>query len=68
MRTPMPNSRRPKYYSLTEAAWLLGVSRAAISKAIRTGTLPVVSHRGRLVVPAHVLVRLLNQSAGGGRR
>jgi hypothetical protein len=25
MSTPMPNSGRPKYYSVAEAAWLLGV-------------------------------------------
>lgn len=67
MSTSMPNSGRPKYYSVTEAAWLLGVSPSTLSRAIRTGAIPTVRRRSRLVVPAHVVKRLLDGSAGGER-
>ncbi len=67
MSTPMPNSGRPKYYSVAEAAWLLGVPRSTISRAIRTGAIPTVRRRSRLVVPGHVMKRLLDESAGGER-
>jgi excisionase family DNA binding protein len=67
MNTPMPNSGRRKYYSLAEAAWLLGVPTSVVSRAIRTGDLPAVRRRSRLVVPGHVLERLLDESAGGAR-
>ena len=65
MNTAMPNSGRPQYYSVEEAAWLLGVPRSTISKAIRTGALPAVRRRSRLVVPAHVIQRLLDEPTGG---
>ena len=67
MSTPMPNSGRTDYYSVDEAAWLLGVPRSTISKAIRTGAIPTVRRRARLVVPAYVLKRLLDEPAGGER-
>lgn len=65
MSTPMPNSGRPKYYTVAEAAWLLGVPPSTISRAIRTGAIPTVRRRSRLVVPDYVLKRLLDESAGG---
>lgn len=65
MSTSMPNSGRPKYYSVAEAAWLLGVPPSTISRAIRTGAVPAVRRRSRLVVPDYVLKRLLDESAGG---
>jgi excisionase family DNA binding protein len=68
MTTPMPNSGRRKYYSLAEAAWLLGVPLSTISKAVRIGSIQTVRRRSRLVVPAHVLERLLDESAGGERQ
>lgn len=67
MSTPMPNSGRLKYYSVAEAAWLLGVPTSTISRAIRTGAIPAVRRRSRLVVPAYVVKRLLDGAAGGER-
>jgi excisionase family DNA binding protein len=67
MSTRMPNSGRTNYYTVDEAAWLLGIPRHTISKAIRTGAIPTVRRRSRLVVPAHVLQRLLDEPAGGER-
>ena len=40
---------------------------STISKAIRTGAIPTVRRRSRLVVPAYVLQRLLDEPAGGER-
>jgi excisionase family DNA binding protein len=55
----MPIAGHPAYYSLTDAAWILGVDRSTIHRAIRTGALPVVRRRTRLVVPAAALQQLL---------
>lgn len=63
----MPKSGHRKYYSVGEVAWLLGVPRSTVSRAIRTGEMPAVRRRSRLVVPAHVVERLLHE-AGGGRQ
>jgi excisionase family DNA binding protein len=63
----MPNSGRTDYYTVDEAAWLLGVSRSTVSRAIRTGVIPTVRRRSRLLVPAYVLQRLLDEPAGGDR-
>lgn len=67
MSTSMPKSGRRKYYSVAETAWLLGTSPSTVSKAIRTGVIPTVWRRSRLVVPAHVVKRLLDGVAGGER-
>ena len=64
MKKNMPNSDRPKYYSPREAAWILGVDRSKVNKAIRTGALPTVRRRSRLVVPAWALHRLLSSTDG----
>ncbi len=65
MSTRMPNS---DYYSVDEAAWLLGVHPSTVSKAIRTGAIPAVWRRSRLVVPAYLLQRLLGEPVGGERQ
>jgi excisionase family DNA binding protein len=59
MRTDMSNAGRPAYYTVREAAWILGVKPSTVSRAIRLGTLRAVWRHGRLVVPARVLIRLL---------
>jgi excisionase family DNA binding protein len=64
----MPKSGHRTYYSVDEAAWLLGVPRSTVSRAIRTGEMPAVRRRNRLVVPAHVVERLLGEMAGGERQ
>jgi excisionase family DNA binding protein len=65
MSTSVPVSGRPVYYTVDEAAWLLGVPRSTVRKAIRTGVIPVVRRRFRLVVPDYALVRLLDESTDG---
>lgn len=59
MRTAMTNVRRPAYYTVQEAAWVLGVEQSHVSRAIRLGTLRTVRRRGRLMIPASALTRLL---------
>ncbi len=56
--------------SIPEVAWLLGVDNSRVCRAIRTGVLPVVRRRGRVLVPAHALAHLADKgdSGGGGAR
>ncbi|MBW4717886.1 helix-turn-helix domain-containing protein [Saccharothrix obliqua] len=53
-------------FTVRQAAWLLGVDPATVHRAIRVGTLPLVRRRGRYVIPAHALVRLLVAPRTGG--
>jgi excisionase family DNA binding protein len=61
MRTFVPNAGRPAYYTVQEAAWVLGVEPSSVSRAIRLGTLRAVRRRDRLVVPASALARFLGE-------
>ena len=65
MRTFMPNAGQPAYYSLREAAWVLGVEPSTVARAIRLGALPTVRRRNRLVVPASALAELLAERVVG---
>src|SRR5947207_2361452 len=60
MRTSKSGAGRPAYYTVREAAWVLGVEPAWVARAIRLGTLPAVWRRGR---PAHG--RRLGRAARG---
>ncbi|MGQ0716907.1 MAG: helix-turn-helix domain-containing protein [Pseudonocardiales bacterium] len=60
----MPNAGRPAYYTVREAAWILGVKPSTVSRAIRLGTLRAVRRHGRLVVHATALIRLLGGATG----
>jgi hypothetical protein len=64
MKTTMRNADDPAFYSVADAAWILGVDRDQIHRAIRVGVLPTVRRRSRLVVPAAALRRVLD---GGAR-
>ncbi len=64
MRTSKSGAGRPAYYTVREAAWVLGVEPARVARAIRLGTLPAVWRRGRFVIPASALGRLLGGPAG----
>ena len=46
-------------YSITEVSVILGVPRSWVAKGVRQGWIRTVRRRGRLVIPAHVVVRLL---------
>lgn len=62
MRTSMP---KQSYYSVREAAWLLGIDPSTASRAVRLGSLRTIRRRGRLVVPAAAVARLLGNPSGG---
>jgi hypothetical protein len=64
MRTDISNAGRPAYYTVREAAWILGVKPSTLSRAIRLGTLRTVWRHGQLVISADALVRLLAKPTG----
>jgi excisionase family DNA binding protein len=64
MRTDMSHAECPAYYTVREAAWILGVTPSRVSRAIRLGTLRAVRRHGRLVVAASALTRLLHEPTG----
>lgn len=64
MRTDISNAGRPAYYTVREAAWILGVKPSTLSRAIRLGTLRAVWRHGRLVISAGALARLLAKPTG----
>jgi hypothetical protein len=64
--------RANELLSVSDVAWLLG-SEARVWRAIRTGALPHVLRRGRMMVPASAVRRLLTGPTGtdeqaGGQR
>ena len=68
MRTDKSNAEDPAYYTVRQAAWILGVKPSAVSRAIRLGTLRVVWRRGKPLVPAGALSRLLAAPTNHDRR
>jgi WhiB family transcriptional regulator, redox-sensing transcriptional regulator len=68
MRTDKSNAGDPAYYTVRQAAWILGVKPSAVSRAIRLGTLRVVWRRGKPLVPAGALSRLLAAPTNNERR
>ena len=62
MRTSMP---KQSYYSVREAAWVLGIAPSTASRTVRLGSLRTVRRRGRIVVPAAAVARLLGDPSGG---
>jgi hypothetical protein len=65
MRTFISRAGRPAYYTLSEAAWVLGVEPAVVARAVRVGTLRARWRRGRFVVPATELARVLGNPIAG---
>jgi excisionase family DNA binding protein len=59
MKTTGPHAGRPAFYTVDQAAWILGVSTDRIHRAIRTGTLPALRRRSRHVVPGAALQLVL---------
>jgi excisionase family DNA binding protein len=52
----------PTYYSVRDAAWILGVHQSTVCRMIRTGVVPTVGRRSRLVVPASALRQMLGDA------
>lgn len=49
------NASAPRFYSVAEAARILGAAPVTLYRAIRAGEFPAVRIRGRLIVPASAL-------------
>ena len=54
--------------AVPEVAWLLGVDQSRVCRLIRVGVLPVVRRRSRVLVPAHVLAHLAEDTGEGVSR
>jgi hypothetical protein len=52
MRTDKVNAGRLAYYTVGQAAWILGVKPSTVSRAIRLGTLHAVWRHGQPLIPA----------------
>jgi excisionase family DNA binding protein len=55
-----------KFYSVTEAAGLIGLSSMSLYRAIRAGTFPAVRIRGRVFVPARALEAIVEAAVESG--
>lgn len=55
-------------FTIRETSWVLGVSESEVCRLIRVGVLPQVRRRGRLVVPAYVVARLLPAPSDRGQQ
>ena len=60
-----PALLEPAAVSVTEAARLLGLSRRSAYRAAAAGELPTVRIGGRILVPVHRLLELLDQEQRG---
>lgn len=56
------SSEKPAFYAVREAAEQLRVAPATLYRAIREGAFPAVRIRGRYVIPAAALDRLINEA------
>ena len=68
MYTDKSHAGEPAYYTIREAAWILGVKPSTVSRAIRLDTLRAVRRRSRLMVPASALSRLLAEPTSNDPR
>ncbi|MDV6012224.1 helix-turn-helix domain-containing protein [Haloechinothrix sp. LS1_15] len=67
MSTPVSSGAgRPAFYTVAEAAELLRVNPATVYRAIREDAFPAVRIRGRYVVPAAALDRLIAEVVESG--
>jgi excisionase family DNA binding protein len=55
---------RPRTYTVEKAAEILGISRSHAYECVRSGEIPSVRLRGRIVVPVHALDVLLGEQSG----
>lgn len=53
-------SQAPTFYSVTDAAKLIGTSPVTLYRAIRDGEFPAIRVRGRLIIPARVLDEMVS--------
>jgi excisionase family DNA binding protein len=61
--SPTHRHTEPLTLSVTEAAGLLGISRALAYELVRTGDIPAIRLGRRIVVPRHSLLDLVGRNA-----
>jgi excisionase family DNA binding protein len=59
-------ARRPRFYSVAEAAAILGMSSMTLYRAIAAGEFPAVRVRGRLIIPVRAIDQLVDLAVTGG--
>jgi excisionase family DNA binding protein len=60
------NASAPRFYSVAEAARILGAAPVTLYRAIRAGEFPAVRIRGRLIVPASALEAMSATTVSSG--
>jgi len=60
------SNEKPSFYSVRQAAERLGVGQATLYRAIREGAFPAVRIRGRYVIPAAALDKLITDAVEAG--
>ncbi len=59
----MTNHIERKTYSVDEAALILGISRSLAYECVKTGEIPSIKFRRRIVIPAYVIDELIRKTA-----
>lgn len=54
LAAPVPETA-PRFYSVAQAAQMMGMSAMTLYRAINSGGFPAVRIRGRLIVPARAI-------------
>jgi excisionase family DNA binding protein len=64
--TTTDDASAPRFYSVAEAARILGAAPVTLYRAIRAGEFPAVRIRGRLIVPASALEAMSATTVSSG--
>ena len=59
-----PGERSPKFYSVAEAARMFQTSQMTLYRAIADNQFPAVRIRGRLIIPAIAVERMIEAALG----
>ncbi len=59
----MTNQIERRTYSVDEAASILGISRSLAYECVKTGEIPAIKFRRRIVIPAYVIDDLIRKIA-----
>jgi excisionase family DNA binding protein len=65
-KEPGASGDRPRFFTVAQAADLLGLSHSTLFRAIRAGEFPAIKVRGRYVVPAKAIDELESSAVSGG--
>ena len=66
MTAQTSQAERPRFYSVSEAAKLFGMSEMTLYRAIRDGDFPAIRIRSRLIIPARAIEAMVDAAATSG--